>query len=83
MVRHARMRCDALRKQMYSVYRFIKSTKITDLVFHFLSSHPSFLLFLSVFLPIRNNLTRHPRVFHSRIASHINPPLLLRNCVHL
>lgn len=52
MVRHARMRCDALRKQMYSVYRFIKSTKMMNrLVFHFFSSHPRFLFILFLTRP--------------------------------
>lgn len=34
MVRHAQCtRCDALRERMYSVYRFIKSTKTIDALF--------------------------------------------------
>lgn len=35
------MRCDALRKQMYSVYRFIKSIKITDALLQFRVSNPT------------------------------------------
>lgn len=54
MVRHAQCtRCDALRKRMYSVYRFIKSTKTIDALFLLFFDSPRIpvLDFLSLSLP--------------------------------